>query len=93
MLSPMTFLGIAKALSPAVQPAVARPPAGANRPVENEPRETPLVQSARILGTPPLGVTPPPPSGTRPPATVAPGQQQTAPPRNLPRGSLLDLSV
>jgi hypothetical protein len=70
MLSPATFIGIAKATTPVISP----------------------VQPARISGIQPLGATPAAPSGAKPPVTAAPGSVGT-PPRNLPRGSLLDLSV
>jgi hypothetical protein len=82
MLSPATFIGIAKALTgTAAVPSPAR--AGS-------------VQQARVLSspppTPPLGIIAAPPAGANPPTTASPNPP-TAPPRNLPRGSLLDLSV
>jgi hemolysin activation/secretion protein len=89
MLSPATFLGIAKAVPPAAQPAVVRPPPAGN--AGNESAAKPRVQSARVLSTPPLNITPPPPTSAKPPASITPAPQP--PPRNLPRGSLLDISV
>jgi hypothetical protein len=77
MLSPSTFIGIAKAIEPVGQPAPAR------------------VQPARVLSTSPLsplGRLPAGPAQSPPGATATPNSS-TAPPRNLPRGSLLDISV
>jgi hypothetical protein len=74
MLSPATFIGIARATTPA----------------------TPSVQPVRVPSVqpfvPPLSAMPTAPSSAKPPlgASQAPA---TTPPRNLPRGSLLDLSV
>jgi hypothetical protein len=77
MLSPATFIGIAHATGAVGQPAPAGRSAG--------------IQPARVLATPPVAapiMQPPPKSGV----TASPNPQ-AAPPRNLPRGSLLDLSV
>jgi hypothetical protein len=78
MLSPATFIGIANAAG-----AVGHPPAPAGRSAG--------IQPARVQPTPPVAApaTQPPPKS----ATPALPNQQAAPPRNLPRGSLLDLSV
>ncbi|HEY4044701.1 MAG TPA: hypothetical protein VGM32_23050 [Rhodopila sp.] len=51
----------------------------------------PGLQRARIQPTQPLGAGAPP-VAVRPPLTAAPNPS-VPPPRNLPRGSLLDLSV
>jgi hypothetical protein len=79
MLSPATFIGIANASSP-----VGQPGPGAGR--------SGNVQQARVLSTPPVAapILQPPPKSASPTMSSTP---QTAPPRNLPRGSLLDLSV
>jgi hypothetical protein len=78
MLSPATFIGIANATGAIGQaPPVSGRAAG--------------IQPARVLTTPPVAAPvaqPAPKSGV----TASPNQQ-AAPPRNLPRGSLLDLSV
>jgi hypothetical protein len=78
MLSPATFIGIAHATGAVGQPGpVGGRAAG--------------IQPARILTSPPVAAPitqPPPKSGM----TMSPNQQ-AAPPRNLPRGSLLDISV
>src|SRR4051812_42761111 len=102
MLSPATFIGIAKAIAPAGSPAPTRPvpthPALADATIGSPPAgpastgSTPI-QRARVLSTPPIGPTPAPLAGPKPPVTAASPNPQTAPPRNLPRGSLLDLSV
>jgi hypothetical protein len=79
MLSPATFIGIANASAP-----VGHPAPGAGR--------SGNVQQARVLPTPPAAV----PIMQQPPKSAAPtasSTPQTPPPRNLPRGSLLDLSV
>jgi hypothetical protein len=76
MLSPATFIGIAKATAPISQP---------------KPAPAATVQPVRVLGTlqtaAPVGQSLPKPAATASPGTA------TSPPRNLPRGSLLDLSV
>ncbi len=84
MLSPSTFIGIASATTPAAQPA---------------PTGRPNIRPARILTTPPVaapgappGAPPVAPQPQKPVTTLSPNQPAT-PPRNLPRGSLLDLSV
>jgi hypothetical protein len=77
MLSPATFSGVANATSPAGQP----PPPQAAR-----------VQPVRVLSTQPLAPLMPGGPGVRPPVAVSPDAPAAAP-RNLPRGSLLDLSV
>ena len=82
MLSPATFIGIAKAA--VGQPAPGQAPAPAGRGAN--------VQQARILTTPPVA----PPIAPQPlPKSAAPTlpSTQATPPRHLPRGSLLDLSV
>jgi hypothetical protein len=78
MLSPTTFPGVAKATSVAGQPPLAGTQRG-------------LVQPVRVLGTP----LPAPlmPGLAAKPSIAASPQTAPAPPRNLPRGSLLDLSV
>jgi hypothetical protein len=84
MLSPATFIGIANAMSPGVKPAAAPGHAPASAGPAN-------VQQARVLATPPVAapIMPLPPKSA---ATASPNPP-AAPPRNLPRGSLLDLSV
>jgi hypothetical protein len=90
MLSAATFLGIARATLPASPTAEVRPVPGGS--AHAAPGAGGL-QPARVLSTPSLGAIPMPQSGiARPPPTVSP-TPQTPPPRNLPRGSLLDLSV
>jgi hypothetical protein len=78
MLSPATFIGIANASGAVGQPGpVGGRAAG--------------IQPARVLTTPPVAapiMQPSPKSGM----TASPNQQ-AAPPRNLPRGSLLDINV
>jgi hypothetical protein len=95
MLSPATFIGIAKAIGTSGQPALPRPApavpsAASHSPVE--PSTAGSVQRVRVLSNPPLSVTTTPMGGTRPPVTTS-ASPPAAPPRNLPRGSLLDLSV
>lgn len=77
MLSPATFIGIAKATAPV--PAPGRAPA---------------IQPARVLTSPSVAAPPPlpPPGGGNGGTAISPAPQ-VRPPRNLPRGSLLDLSV
>jgi hypothetical protein len=78
MLSPATFIGIANATGAVAQPAPASGRSAG-------------IQPARVLATPPVAapiMQPPPKTGV----TASPNPQ-AAPPRNLPRGSLLDLSV
>ena len=78
MLSPGTFIGIANATG-----AVGPPAPAAGRSAG--------IQPARVVTTPPVAapvMQPPPKAGV----TASPNPQ-AAPPRNLPRGSLLDLSV
>jgi hypothetical protein len=90
MLSPATFIGIANAAigqsasaaAPARAPAHA--PGLAGRPAN--------VQPARVLSTPPVAAPVAPPTPPKSASTALSGAQ-AAPPRNLPRGSLLDLSV
>ena len=93
MLSPSTFIGIAKAISPTGVPARAGP-AATGKAASSPPAGSGQIERARILSTPPVGVGvgAAPQGGTRPPATTSPNSSAT-PPRNLPRGSLLDLSV
>jgi hypothetical protein len=81
MLSPATFIGIANATAPAGKPGPSAAPAV-------NPSN---IQKARVPPTPPaaLPVTPQPPK----PGTTASPSHPATPPRNLPRGSLLDLSV
>jgi hypothetical protein len=79
MLSPATFIGIATATAPVGQPA---PASG----------RSPSVQPARVLSIPPVAAPIMQQASPKSAATVSPAQQ-AAPPRNLPRGSLLDLSV
>jgi hypothetical protein len=85
MLSPATFIGIANA---AANPAPAASTANSPQLAPARPAE---VQQARILTTPTVAapIAPPLPRGA---ATASPALPAT-PPRNLPRGSLLDLSV
>jgi hypothetical protein len=78
MLSPATFAGIANANSPIGQPPS---PQG----------QTGRVQPVRVLNMPPPAPLVPGPA-VKPPITASP-ETPPAPPRNLPRGSLLDLSV
>jgi len=104
MLSPATFIGIAKAATPTGQatPARATPPlATPARPVQNAVASGPSavgaaatgsVQRARVQATQPLGAIATTPNIAKPPATASPNPSAAAP-RNLPRGSLLDLSV
>jgi hypothetical protein len=78
MLSPATFIGIAHATGAVGQSA---PAAGRSA----------GIQPVRVLATPPISapiMQPPPKSGV----TASPNPQ-AAPPRNLPRGSLLDISA
>jgi hypothetical protein len=78
MFSPSTFIGIANAIGSIITHA---PSAG----------RAAGVQPVRSLTTPPVtapAAQPMPKSGV-----AGPSGQQAAPPRNLPRGSLLDLSV
>ena len=83
MLSPTTFIGIANATSP-VGP---RAPGAAGGLSAN-------IHRARIPQTPPASVSlPPPPSPRQAGGGALSPNPQTAPPRNLPRGSLLDISV
>jgi hypothetical protein len=80
MLSPSTFNGVANAISPAGQPLSPQVQTG-------------RVQQVRVLSAPPpTPLLPGPGPGVRSPVTVSP-DAPAAPPRNLPRGSLLDLSV
>jgi hypothetical protein len=81
MLSPATFIGIANATAPTGQPAPA-PAAG----------RTGNIQPVRVLSTPPV-VSPIAQPLARPGVTASPNATAAPPPRNLPRGSLLDLSV
>jgi hypothetical protein len=89
MLSPTTFIGIANATAPVGKPAPAAAPGRA--PAANSGYGSGNIQPARVLSAPPMAAAPVmPPSksvGTASPNPAA------APPRNLPRGSLLDLSV
>jgi hypothetical protein len=87
MLSPTTFIGIANATSPVGKTAPAAAPTHA--PASN-PGYGRNVQQARILSTPPIAapIMPMPKS-----AGAASPTPSATPPRNLPRGSLLDLSV
>jgi hypothetical protein len=78
MLSPSTFNGVANATSPAGQPLSPQVQTG-------------RVQQVRVLSAPPPTPLLPGP-GVRSPVTASP-DAPAAPPRNLPRGSLLDLSV
>jgi hypothetical protein len=101
MLSPATFIGIANAVgqsaptSAPARPAVIDPAASpAHAPAHQAAPasgRSANVQQARILTTPPVAapIVPPLSKGA---ATATPAPP-VAPPRNLPRGSLLDLSV
>ncbi|WP_428489154.1 hypothetical protein [Rhodopila sp.] len=98
MLSPATFIGIAKAVG---QPAPAAAPGRSARPAAPAQAGPPAgVQPVRILTTPPVAAPMAPlapprvgaPAAAASGAVGAPGTTAT-PPRNLPRGSLLDLSV
>lgn len=77
MLSPATFIGVAKATSPTGAPPSAR---SAN------------IQPVRVPGALPAAVPMVPPQ-QKSMAAPSPTATPASPPRNLPRGSLLDLSV
>lgn len=81
MLSPATFIGIANATGPVGQP-----------PPTTSPGQSSNIQPARVLTTPPA-TAPIAQSPTRSAPIASPNLSTTPPPRNLPRGSLLDLSV
>ncbi len=83
MLSPSTFIGIASALTGAGR-------LGNGRSVPGDATAT--VQQARVLSPPSVGVTLPP-SAPRPQPSLSLTPTAATPPRNLPRGSLLDLIV
>lgn len=89
MFSRTTFIGIANATTPSAR---AAPPAAAPGPAPLAPSgRSANIQPARVLSTPPVAaplMTPLPRSAM----TASPGVAVT-PPRNLPRGSLLDISV
>jgi hypothetical protein len=75
-------------LSPAIFSGVAN----ATSPVGQPPQpQAARVQPVRVLSTQPSAPLMPGP-GARPPVAVSPDAPAAAP-RNLPRGSLLDLSV
>ncbi|HEY4173433.1 MAG TPA: hypothetical protein VGM42_10420 [Rhodopila sp.] len=78
MLSPATFIGIANATAPIGQPA---------------PGRSPNIQPARVLTTPPVAAPIAQPQTRTAPTASSAAPSSTQPPRNLPRGSLLDLSV
>jgi hypothetical protein len=88
MLSPVTFTGVANATAAVGQPA--SPHVGEGRGQVGR-QLMGRAQPVRVLSTQPA---PPfiPLTGVKPPVAISP-QTPSAPPRNLPRGSLLDLSV
>jgi hypothetical protein len=103
MLSPTTFIGIAKALTSHGQAAPARLtatgaaagglPATGHSPSGAPVTGTGLIQQVRVVGPSPVGVVASPPVIARPPPAASANPSAAPPPRNLPRGSLLDLSV
>jgi hypothetical protein len=91
MLSPSTFIGIAKVISPSGAPARSDPGV-TGKAASSRAAGSGQIERARIQPAPVVGVGAAPQGAIRPPATTSPNSSPT-PPRNLPRGSLLDLSV